>query len=159
MIRNYLKIAWRSLKKNRLSSFINIGGLSVGMALAMLITCWVYNEWSFDRQIDNYRRIAQVWALWPGHKGAQRQLPAPVVDELRAKFGSNFNKIVMSSMTQEHILSLDQKKLIRSGNFMDREALKLFSIPLLKGSRSPLNDLHSIILSASLAKTFFADAD
>ena len=159
MIKNYFKTAWRSLLKNRLSSLINIGGLSIGMALAMLIACWVYNEWSYDRQAKNYQRIAQVWALWSGHKGAQRQLPAPVVDELRSKFGSNFNKIVMSSMTHEHVLAFDQKKLIKPGNFMDPEVLKLFSIPLLKGSPSALNDPHSIVLSASLAKAFYADTD
>ena len=159
MIRNYFKTAWRSLLKNRLSTFINIGGLSVGMALAMLIACWVYNEWSYDRHVNGYQRIAQVWALWSGHKGAQRQLPAPVVDELRSKFGSNFNKIVMSSMTHEHVLAFDQKKLIKPGNFMDPEVLKLFSIPLLKGSASALNDPHSIVLSASLAKAFFSGTE
>jgi putative ABC transport system permease protein len=159
MFKNYFKTAWRSLLKNRLSSFINIGGLSIGMALAMLIACWVYHEWSYDRQLKNYDRIAQVWALWPGHKGAQRQLPAPVVDELRSKFGSNFKRIVMSSQRQDHVLSFDQKKLIKAGNFMDPEVLKLFSIHLLKGSPSALNDPHSIVLSASLAKAFFAGAD
>jgi putative ABC transport system permease protein len=159
MIRNYFKTAWRSLLKNRLSAFINIGGLAVGMTLAMLIACWIYNEWSYDRNVNNYQRIAQVWALWSGHKGAQKQLPAPVVDELRSKFGSNFKRVVMSSQTREHVLSFDQKKLIKSGNFMDPEVLKLFSIPLLKGGPSALNDPYSILLSASLAKSFFAGAD
>src|SRR5450631_1357007 len=159
MIKNYFKTAWRSLLKNRLSSFINIGGLSIGMALAMLIACWIYNEWSYDRQVNNYQRIAQVWETWPGGKGAQRQLPAPVVDELRSKFGNNFKRVVMSSQTREHILAFDQKKLIKAGNFMDPEVLKLFSIPMLKGGQSALNDAHSILLSASLAKAFFAGAD
>jgi putative ABC transport system permease protein len=159
MIKNYFKTAWRSLLKNRLSSFINIGGLSIGMALAMLIACWIYNEWSFDRQVNNYQRIAQVWETWPGGKGAQRQLPAPVVDELRSKFGNNFKRVVMSSQTREHVLAFDQKKLIKAGNFMDPEVLKLFSIPLLKGSPFALYDPHSILLSASLAKAFFAGAD
>jgi ABC-type antimicrobial peptide transport system permease subunit len=159
MLKNFFKTAWRSLLKNRLSTFINIGGLSVGMALAMLIACWIYNEWSFDRQFDNYHRIAQVWALWPGHRGAQKQLPAPVVDELRGKFADNFKRIVMSSQTQEHVLTFEQKKLIKAGNFMDPECLDLFTIHLLKGSRSALNEPHSILLSASLAKAFFAGAD
>ena len=159
MIKNYFKTAWRSLLKNRLSSFINVGGLSIGMALAMLIACWVYNEWSYDKQIKNYERIAQVWALWPGHMGAQRQLPAPVVDELRTKYGSNFKRIVMSSMTHEHVLTFREKKLIKPGNFMDPEVLKLFSIPLLQGSQSALNDPNSILLSSSLAKSFFGNDD
>ena len=159
MFKNYFKTAWRSLLKNRLSSFINIGGLSVGMALAMLIACWIYNEWSYDRQIKNYPRVAQVWALWPGHKGAQRQLPATVVDVLRSKFGSDFKQIVLSSMTQDHVLSYEEKKLIKSGNFMDPQGLNLFSVPMLKGSVAGLNDPHSILLSATLAKAFFGGAD
>ena len=159
MLKNYWKTAWRSLLKNRLSAFINIGGLSVGMAVAMLIACWIYNEWSFDRQVDNYRRIAQVWEVWPGGKGAQRQLPAAVADELRAKFGSNFKQVVLSSMTREHVLAVGQQKLIKAGNFMDPAGLDMFTLPMLKGSRSGLNDPHSILLSASLAKALFGSTD
>jgi hypothetical protein len=57
------------------------------------------------------------------------------------------------------VLTFDQKKFIKGGNFMDPDVLKLFSIPFLKGSPSALNDPHSIIISASLAKAFFANAD
>ncbi|HMH32206.1 MAG TPA: hypothetical protein VK543_04205, partial [Puia sp.] len=99
MIRNYFKTAWRSLRKNRLFASINIGGLSNGMAVAMLIACWIYNERSFDRLFKNHQRIAQVWETWPGGKGAQSVLPMPVADELRAKFGNNFKRVVMSSRT------------------------------------------------------------
>jgi len=48
MIRNYLKVAWRNLIKNKMYSFINIGGLAVGMAVAMMIGLWVNDELSFD---------------------------------------------------------------------------------------------------------------
>src|SRR5579859_1764496 len=99
MLKNYFKTAWRSLSKNRLSAFINIGGLSVGMAVAMLIGCWLYNEWSYDRQFTNYDRIAQVWQLWSGGQHAQRMVPAAVTWELRSKYGSDFKRIVASSMT------------------------------------------------------------
>ena len=60
MIKNYLKIAWRNLLKNKASSVINIGGLAVGMAVAMLIGLWMYNELSFDKNIPNHHHIAQV---------------------------------------------------------------------------------------------------
>ena len=157
MIKNYLKIAGRSLRKNRLSAAINIGGLSVGMAVAMLIACWIFNEWSYDRQFEHYPRIAQVWAIWPSHKGAQRQLPAPVVDVLRSKFGSDFQRIAMSSMTQEHVLNVGKQKLIRSGNFIEPGALSIFKLPILQGSPSGLDDERSILLSASLAKALFGN--
>ena len=60
MIKNYLKVAWRNLVKNKASSFINIGGLAVGMAVAMLIGLWIWDELSFDKYHQNYDRIAQV---------------------------------------------------------------------------------------------------
>ncbi len=159
MLKNYFKTAWRSLMKNRLSSGINIGGLSVGMAVAMLIASWIYYEWSCDRQFENYPRIAQVWAYWPGHHGAQYQLPVPVADVLDAKFGSNFKQIIRSSRTQEHVLSFQDKKLIQSGNFMQPGALQMFGVPMLKGTRSALNDPYSILLSASVAKALFGSRD
>src|SRR5882762_4096072 len=152
MLKNYFKTAWRSLLKNRLSSFINIGGLSIGMAVAMLIACWIYNEWSYDRQFDNYQRIAQVWEMYAGKHGAQLQLPAPVADELRAKFGSNFRRVVLSSQTREYVLAVGEKKLIKAGNFIEPEGLEMLTLPMLQGSRSGLKDPNSIILSASLAR-------
>ncbi len=155
MLRVYLKTSWRSLLKNRLSSMINIGGLSVGMAVAMLIACWIRAEFSFDRQFANYPRIAQVWELYPDHQGAQTQLPSPVADELRAKFGSDYKRVVLSSMTREHVLDFGEKKVINKGNFIEPAGLEMFSIPIPSG----LQDPHSILLSASLAKALFGRAE
>jgi putative ABC transport system permease protein len=159
MFRSYLIVAWRNLIKNRTSSFINIAGLSVGMAVAMLIACWIYTEWSYDRQFTNYDRIAQVWELWSGGHNAQRQLPAPVAIELRAKFGSNFKQVFRSSMTRDHILAFGEKQLVKAGNFIEPAGLDVLTLPMLKGTRSALNDPHSILLSSSLAKALFADTD
>jgi len=61
MIKNYFKIAWRNLIANKGYSAINIGGLSVGMAVAILIGLWIYTELSFNKNFENYNRIAQVW--------------------------------------------------------------------------------------------------
>ncbi|HVU93860.1 MAG TPA: ABC transporter permease [Puia sp.] len=159
MFRNYLKTAWRSLFKNRLSSFINIGGLSIGMAVAMLIACWIYNEWSFDRQFGNFARIAQVWEMYPGKHGAQPNLPEPVADELRAKFGSNFKQVFSSSKPLEHVFALGDKKLIKTGSFIQPAGLNVLALPMLRGSHSGLNDPHSILLSSTLAETLFSGAD
>jgi putative ABC transport system permease protein len=159
MFRNYLKTAWRSLRKNRLSSFINIGGLSIGMAVAMLIGCWIYNEWSFDRQFANYGQIAQVWEMYPGKNGGQSMLPEPVADELKAKFGSNFKQVFSSSRLQEHVFAVSDKKLIRSGSFMQPVGLDVLTLAMLRGGHSGLNDPRSILLSATLADALFAGAD
>ena len=60
MIRNYLKTAWRNMLKNKAHTFINIAGLSVGMAVAMLIGLWIYDELSTDKHFKNYSSIYQV---------------------------------------------------------------------------------------------------
>jgi putative ABC transport system permease protein len=159
MLRNYFKTAWRSLLKNRLSAFINISGLAVGMAVAMLIACWVYNEWSYNRQFTNFDRIAQVWKFWSGGKQAQSMIPATVADELRAKFGSDFKRVVESSRSREHVFATGDKKLVEKGNFIEPAGLELFSIPMLRGNHGGLTDAHSILLSASLAQVFFGNDD
>src|SRR5947208_3155944 len=60
MIKNYLKTAFRNLIKNKVHSFINIAGLSAGMAVAIVISLWIGDELSFDKYHKNYDRIAQV---------------------------------------------------------------------------------------------------
>src|SRR6185503_19096893 len=60
MIKNYLKIAWRNLRRNRLYSFINIGGLAVGMAVSFMLLIYVYNEFSFDKFNTNADRLYKV---------------------------------------------------------------------------------------------------
>ena len=60
MLKNYFKIAWRNFSKNRTSSLINVSGLAVGMAVAILIGLWIWDELSFNKSFQNYDRIAQV---------------------------------------------------------------------------------------------------
>ncbi len=60
MLTNYLKIAWRNLLRNKASALINIGGLAIGMAVAVTIGLWVWDELSFNKSFKNYNHIAQV---------------------------------------------------------------------------------------------------
>jgi putative ABC transport system permease protein len=61
MLKNYLKIAFRNLVKNKGYTFINIAGLATGMAVALLIGLWVWDELNYNRYHKNYDRLAQVW--------------------------------------------------------------------------------------------------
>src|ERR1700733_3794643 len=99
MIKNYFKVAWRNLRKNKVSSFINIGGLAVGMAVALLIGLWIYDELSFDKYHKNHDHIAQVMQnqTFNGKIGTQTSIPYPLGDELRNHYGSNFKYISMAS--------------------------------------------------------------
>src|SRR5262245_64336817 len=64
MFKNYFKAAWRNLVKNKAYSFINIGGLAIGMAVATLIGFWVYDEVTYNHNNKNYESIAEVRRLY-----------------------------------------------------------------------------------------------
>ncbi len=161
MIRNYLKMAWRNILKNKASSIINIGGLAVGMAVAMLIGLWIWDELSFDKYHQNYDHIAQVMQsqTFNGDVRTGKAIPVPLGDELRKTYGSNFKYIVLSSWSWTHILTVGDKKISSGGSFMEPDAPKLFSLDIVKGTGAALADPSSILLSQSLAKSLFGDAD
>src|SRR5258708_38533996 len=142
MIKNYLKIAWRNLIKNKVSSSINIGGLAVGMAVVMLIGIWIWDELSFDKYHKNYDHIAQVMQNVTNNGEVQtwRGMPYPLAAELRKSYGSDFKYVVMGTGSGNHILALGDKKLTKSGVFFEPQAPEMFSLKMLKDTRGGLKD-------------------
>src|SRR5215213_5617808 len=161
MIKNYWKIAWRNLVKSKGYSAINIGGLAVGMAVAMLIGLWVYDELSFNKYHKNYDHIAQVLqhVNFNGKVETQNANPGLMGPELRAKYGSNFKYVVQSSWTGGHLLSIGNKHINKTGIFFEPDAPEMLTLEMLKGTRSGLRDPYSIMLSASTAETIFGKED
>jgi len=161
MLKNYLKIAWRNLIKNKASSFINVGGLAVGMTVAMLIGLWIWDELSFDKYHQNYDRVAVVMQheVFNGNINTGTPIPLPLDAELRKNYGSDFKHLALSSWTNSHILNVDDKKISYKGNFMGSEAPEIFSLRMLQGSRGGLKDPSSILISQSVAKALFGDAN
>src|SRR6185312_14934558 len=161
MLKNYLTIAWRNLLKNKASSLINIGGLAVGMAVAMLIGLWIFDELSFNKNFKNYDQIAQVKQnnTMNGEIGTGEDVPWPMSEELRKIFGSNFKNATMATYNNGHILAYNDKMLTVAGTYFEPQALDMLSVRLLKGTKGALNDPSSIMLSESTAKSYFGDAD
>lgn len=161
MIKNYIKIAWRNLLKNKGYSALNIGGLAIGMAVALLIGLWIFDELSINKYHQNYDRIAKVMIResFNGQSSATSTLPRPLEFELRNKYGEAFKNIVMSRWTEDHILSVGEKKISQSGRFMQEDAPEMLTLQMVNGSWSGLKDPHSIMLSASTSKALFGDID
>jgi ABC-type antimicrobial peptide transport system permease subunit len=162
MYKSYLKIGWRNLLRNKGYSFINIGGLALGMAVTMIIGLWVYDELSFNRYHDNYDRVAQVMkgAFFEGkHYVGQRSLPFPLIDELKNNYGSNFKHVVPASWRFDGVLSIPGKNITKSGMYIGEGAPEAFTWKLKYGSPSAFNDMHSIMISESTAAALFDDAD
>jgi putative ABC transport system permease protein len=161
MIKNYFTIAWRNLRSNRVSSVINIGGLAVGMAVALLIGLWIYDELSFDKYHKNYDRIGQIiqFQTFNGNISDQDAIPYPLGDELRNHYGSNFKYVVMASWEGDHIISLGDKNLSEHGIFMEPGAPAMLTLNMLKGNYGGLNSMNSILLSSSAARAMFGNED
>jgi putative ABC transport system permease protein len=161
MIKNYLKIALRNLRRNKIYSLINITGLSVGMAVAIVIGVWIWDELSFDKYHTNYDRIAMVKQNLTnnGETTTQSAIPYPLAAELRNKYGSNFKYVVLSTGPGERILSAGEKKLMQKSIYMEPDGAELFTLKMIKGSRAGLKELSSVLLSQSAAKAFFGDED
>ena len=159
MLRNYLKIAFRNLVKNKVYSFINIGGLAVGMAVAMLIGLWIHDELSFNKYHKNYDKIAQVMQhqTFNGEVGTQTSNPYLLGAEIREKYGSDFKFVLMSSGRGKHILKFGDKKLSIRGEYIEADAPEMLSLKMLKGTNNGLKDPSSVLINESTAKAFFGN--
>src|SRR6476646_10008017 len=162
MIGNYLKIAWRNLVRSKFYSIINILGLAAGMAVAMLIAFWIWDEVTYDRYHANHDRLAQVMTTFFDDKGKMETGQAvcmPIADELRTKFGSDFKNVSMASWNFGHVLAVDDKKITASGMWVESNFPSMFTLRMLKGNMNALSDPSTILINASLAKTLLGDVD
>lgn len=160
MIKSYFKIAWRNLKKGKLYSFINVGGLAIGMAVAMVIGLWVWDEVSFDKYHKNYDRIGQLWQFvkFDVEKSSFNSLPIPLGEELRSKY-PDFEAVSVSTYNRDVILTVGDKKLLRSGMFAEQDLPKMITPEMIEGNYSSMADMHSVLLSQSMAKALFDKED
>lgn len=161
MHRNYLKMAVRYLFKNKVHSFINIVGLSVGMTVAMLIGLWIRDEFTYDHFPAHYERIAQVYKsqVFNGEIKTGRAISIPLQASLKEHYGEYFKRMALSSWNWGHILAVGDKKLLQRGNYMEATVPELFDLKMLRGDRKALTDPHSLILSKTVAKALFGDAN
>ncbi|HEY8969495.1 MAG TPA: ABC transporter permease [Puia sp.] len=158
MLKNYLTIAFRTLTRNRTTAFINISGLAVGMAVAILIGLWIHDELSFNKYHSNYDAIAQVTthAHYPEGTYTISSQPMPLAQQLRAD--SDFKYVVMS-VHEQHLLSFKDRQFNGAGNYMEPDAPDMLTLKMLAGSRAGLKDPQSILLDGSLAKKLFGNTD
>jgi putative ABC transport system permease protein len=156
MIKNYFKIAWRNLIKNKVYSFINITGLAAGMAVAMIIGLWIYDEVSTNKHFNNYDTLYQVMMnqTFDGKRGSQTALPYPLGEELKAKY-PDFKAVAMCDWGQNRSLMYGDKKISKYGHYIGEEAIDMFSLQILNGDKKPLHDPYSIVLTDQTAKALF----
>jgi putative ABC transport system permease protein len=160
MLKNYLKIAFRNLLRNKVYSFINIGGLAVGMAVALLIGLWIWDELSANKHHQNYETLYQVMMhqSFDGHRGSQTALPYPIGEELKSKY-PDFKAVAMCDWGGNRSLVVGNRKFLKNGHYIGSEAIDMFSFKILAGDKNPLKEPYSIVLTEETAQAIFGKTD
>ncbi|MBS1567602.1 MAG: ABC transporter permease [Bacteroidetes bacterium] len=160
MLKNFFKIAFRNLWRSKAFSAINIAGLSIGMAAAILILLWVQNELSTDRFYKNTDRLYLMfnrdkfdgeWNIW----GSTPSIMAPA---LKQEFPEVEDAARIYNIT--FLVSAGEKRFMQRGAFTDSSFLTMFDLPLAEGNaRQVLTDPHSMVITQGLAKKLFGSSD
>ncbi|NVN17138.1 FtsX-like permease family protein [Muricauda sp. HICW] len=161
MLKNYIKIAWRNLAKNKGYTIINVGGLALGMAVTLIIGLWVQDELSYNNYNTKKDKVAQIFQsqTFNGETGTGPAIPRPLEKAFRDGYMDNFEYLVMSSWTTSQYLKYKETSISREGNFMQREAPEILDIKILKGERDGVREINSIMLNESTAKALFGDEE
>ncbi len=161
MIRNYLKIALRNLLKNKVYSFINIGGLAVGFTVFCLISLYVADELSFDNfhaKGDNIVRLVHH-AEWEGGEAHHAVTSAAFAPALKAEF-PEIKEAIRIVPEGGGVISF-KDKTVKAGNivFTDKNAFDVFTFPFVAGNpKTALAEPNTIVITETLAKNIFGDA-
>jgi ABC-type antimicrobial peptide transport system permease subunit len=160
MLKNYIKIAWRNLLKNKGFTFINIAGLAIGMASAALILLWIQNEVSYDRFHEKADRLYLTYnrSIFDGKLWCWPTTPKVMGKILKAEYPEIENTARVSNST--FLFTYGEKRLNLSGYMTDPGFLNMFSFPLIKGNpATALNGTSGIVITQKTADKLFGDQD
>lgn len=158
MFENYLKTAWRNLKKNKGFSFINITGLAIGMAAAILIFLWIQNEMSRDAQ---YPKSARLYLMYnrdkfSGQSWAWSSTPKIMGPTIKQNYPEVEDVVRVNSYSANYLFTIGEKKLVEQGFIVDSGFINMFDFPMLYGNPAKaLGGIYNIVLTEKLAKTLF----
>ena len=161
MIKNFFTIAWRNLLRNKVFSFINISGLAIGMASAVMILLWIQNELSMDRfhAKENRLYIAANRDKFNGDVWAWTTTPKILGQTLRLEYANDIEDVARVNQNN-FLFTVGEKHLNAQGYFTDPSFLSMFSFPLLKGNAgNALSSISNIVITEKLANKLFGTTD
>lgn len=163
MIKNYLKTAWRNLKASKFYTLINMSGLAIGLATAIMLLLWVRHELSYDRFHQDYRNIYLLSAHFMSGDKETSWSGVPGALSVFAKSIPQVRSLVRISEDEGQVLADGDRRKLIDGNhtaFVDSTFFSIFDFPLLRGHRQQLfPNSHSAVISRSLAVKIFNSVD
>ena len=162
MFKNYFKIAFRNLWRNKGFSAINIFGLAIGLAVCLLITLFVIDELSYDKYNVNADRIYRVTSDFKvnGSVFIDRESPASMA-QIMVKEYPNIEMAAMLKNNGKILVKKGNETLIESNAFYaDANLFKVFTLPMIAGDpKTALNEPHSLVISKDIAQKYFNTTD
>lgn len=160
MLKNYFKIAWRNITRNKGYALINIGGLGIGMASAILILMWVQHEVSMDREHPKSDRIYKIYnrGTFSGELWAWGTTPKILAPTLKKDYPEIEQAVRVSDA--DFLFTVGDKKMNESGIFTDPEFFDVFDFKMLQGnSTTALDDPYNMVVTEEFAKKLFGSGD
>ena len=161
MYKNYLKTSWRHFAKNRVFSLINISGLSLGLTCSILIALWVQDEYRIDAFHENGDRIFVVTSCeYSGTEvNGSYDTPGLLAEEMKTVF-PEVESAANYAWTSYNTFAVDDKTVKLPGNYAGADFFKIFSYPLLLGTKeAALNSPESIAISRKMAIDLFGSPE
>jgi len=165
MLKNYFKIAFRNLWKNKAFSFINIFGLATGISCSLLIFLFVKDELSYDRfnkGADHIYRIVKDFVNDDGSRLPDATTPPAVAPAIQKEIpGVEKVTRVFPSWGRDFLIKYEDKKLIEQNLYrVDSSFFDVFTFSFLRGdAKTAFKDINSIVITRSTAKKYFGDED
>ncbi|MDB5086433.1 MAG: macB 22, partial [Mucilaginibacter sp.] len=157
MIKNYLKVAFRNLVRNKAHTFINMAGLSVGLACSLLILLWVQNEQDVDAFHKNGSSLYQVFErqYYDNKVNTQYYTPGVLAAEMKRQV-PEIAHATNAVFYEQHTFKVGDKVLKIKGGSADADFFKMFSFPLIQGNtQTALSNPLGIAISQKMAVDFF----
>ncbi|MES1222545.1 MAG: ABC transporter permease, partial [Bacteroidota bacterium] len=162
MIKNYFKIAFRNLSRNKAFSFINIFGLAAGLTTCILIGLFVWDEYQYDRSVTGGEQVYRVYSEYKNNDGTQNMAATPPA--FATTLLKDFPEV---EKTARVMMQPENKRLFEAGNIKiyessgyiaDSTFFEVFPLPFKYGSASDaLNAPTDIILSDEFAQRLFGN--
>jgi ABC-type antimicrobial peptide transport system permease subunit len=161
MLRNYFKLALRNLQRNKVHGSINIIGLALGMAIALVIGLWIKDELSFDHYHTNHRRLAEVLLLQTNkeHAYAGPTCATPLGKALSSGYRDAFEHVAMVSWSFPVITAYGDKHFSDTMMYAQAEFPGMFTYHMIRGRVDALKDPSTILIAHSLATALFGNND
>ncbi|MEM8927167.1 MAG: ABC transporter permease [Bacteroidota bacterium] len=160
MIKNYVKVAWRNLVRNKSFSLLNIFGLSIGLAVTALILLWVNYEMGFNQFHGKKDRIYEVYNKYPvdGEIWTWNSTPKVMASAIKKDY-PEVEEVTRYFYNYTFLFSQGDKNLKSTGTIVDPSFLKMFSFPLVEGHiETVLDDVNALVVTETFAKKMFGDA-